>query len=301
MISSTESIAEQLLVFVHQSQDGYAIYCADDSLLYANDAFRQIFCIPADYQGLSFDDVIRLAHQQKYGIKIDADDIDSWLSYAHSRRRSRPFRLFEVDMEDGRWYLFSEQVGNQGDLLVQAKDITKQKLLENQLQKMALTDPLTGIANRRCFVDSVASELSRCRREQQPVSLLLLDLDHFKQVNDNYGHQVGDEALKSVSKTIRETLRQYDIFGRIGGEEFAVFLGNTGHEQAMEIAQRLCEAVSAQAIIYEKGQFELTTSIGITTVKDEANFEQLYLEADEALYHAKESGRNRVVAFGMPA
>lgn len=298
MANTHPSIAEQLLSFVNHSEDGYAIYCANDSLLFANDAFRQLFCIPDHYQGMTFDDVIRLAHGQQYGIKIEADDIDTWLLYAHSKRRSRPFRLFEVDMQDGRWYLFSEQVMNQGDLLVQAKDITRQKLLENQLHKMALTDPLTGIANRRCFVDSVESELSRCRREQQGVSFLLLDLDHFKKINDTYGHQGGDQALKSVSETIRQTLRQYDIFGRIGGEEFAVFLGNTDLTTAVDIAERLRQAIEKQVIVFDQVSFQVTTSVGLTSLPSSVEFEQLYLHADEALYRAKQAGRNRVVTYG---
>ncbi|GAA0359548.1 sensor domain-containing diguanylate cyclase [Bowmanella denitrificans] len=304
MTDTAHSVAQQLFEFIQQSRDGYAIYDVDDRLCYCNGVFKEMFCIEGAYQHLNFADLIRHTYAIGRGIRLDTDNIEVWLTQANAKRRSRPFRLFEVDMMDGRWFLLSEQIRQDGALLVQAKDITKQKVMESELirsvdtlHQMALTDALTGIANRRSFVESVESELSRCRRDTSLVSQLLLDLDHFKNINDTYGHQGGDAVLKQVANTIKKTLRQYDIFGRIGGEEFAVFLGSTDAQTAMEIAQRLCQAVAASTIHHGQAQIRVTTSIGVTTRECDTSFEQLYLEADDALYQAKQAGRNRVISY----
>lgn len=205
-------------------------------------------------------------------------------------------------MVDGRWFLFSEQMLPDGEILLQTKDITKQKITEQhlneharQLTSLALTDELTQIANRRSFVASVQSEIKRCSRQNSPVALLLLDIDHFKRVNDTYGHHAGDEVLRQLAQLIKTTLREYDTFGRIGGEEFGIFLAETKQQTAFEVAERLRQLVANTMLQVENQQLQITLSIGIALADNESSFEQLYADADDALYEAKRSGRNKTV------
>lgn len=302
MINSFHHYAKLLADFANQSKDGYAIFSADDILICANNAFLGTFNQTVNNMiGLNFTEIIRLAFTEKTGPKIDTDDIEQWLVLAAKERRSRDFRLFEVDLVDGRWFLFSEQLLPTGELLLQTKDITKQKILEQHLSErtrsltnLALTDELTRIANRRSFVASVQSELSRCERSNFKVALLLLDIDYFKSVNDNHGHQAGDAVLQQVAKRISGTLREYDIFGRIGGEEFGVFLAETDRTTAAEVAERLRQLIAAEPFVLSGLALPVTISIGVATGTC-MSFEQLYAEADSALYKAKHAGRNQVV------
>lgn len=296
------SNTELLSKFIEITKDGYGIFDQDDYLIYANDAFMDIFCMTAaEGIGKNFCCVVKNAFEKKRGINIESDNIEDWLTYVDSVRRQVPYRIFEVDLVDGRWVLFSEQMLASGELLVQTKDITRQKVTESNLKnsvsklhKLALTDELTQLANRRSFVDSVASELARCKRNKGFVTMLVIDLDFFKIVNDSYGHHAGDAALVHVSGILKHAIRQYDIVGRIGGEEFAIFLGATAMEEALVIAERIRNMVAHTPLLYEGQKIVLTTSIGLTCRSCSANFEQLYTEADEALYLAKSQGRNKV-------
>ena len=151
-------------------------------------------------------------------------------------------------------------------------------------------------ANRaRSSVSARASEeLSKCRRTAQPCCLLMIDLDHFKRVNDTYGHASGDEALRQLARIARSTLRDFDMFGRIGGEEFAVMLSAVDVKQAVDIGNRLREAMSAQTITHEAKQFRITLSGGVVRATDQDSVESLLEAADAALYRAKNTGRNRI-------
>ena len=165
--------------------------------------------------------------------------------------------------------------------------------LQNTLTRSAMTDGLTGVANRRAFDEALDRELARANRSANEVSLLLLDLDHFKVLNDRFGHAVGDEVLARVARELSVTLRPSDTFARYGGEEFAVILPETSSRAASEIAERLRLAMGA--VIAPDGQ-QVTISIGSATVDPiqglDANL--LIRTADRALYRAKESGRDRV-------
>lgn len=301
MPNSFYHCATLLADFATHSKDGYAIFSANDILVCANNAFLGTFNQSAtNLVGLNFTDIMRLAFKEKTGPRFDTDNIEQWLENSLLVRRSREFRLFEVDLIDGRWFLFSEQVLPTGELLLQTKDITKQKILEQHLNErtrsltdLALTDELTRIANRRSFVASVQSELSRCERSHLKVALLLLDIDYFKSVNDNYGHQAGDEVLQQLAFRISNTLREYDIFGRIGGEEFGVFLAETDRETALQVAERLRILIAAEPFVIAGRPLPITISVGVATGEGHS-FEHLYGEADTALYKAKSAGRNQV-------
>jgi diguanylate cyclase (GGDEF)-like protein len=145
-------------------------------------------------------------------------------------------------------------------------------------------------------MDRSELELSRTKRYDNALSVLMLDIDHFKQINDTYGHQAGDMVLKSLALTFQEVLRNVDIIGRLGGEEFAAVLPETGIEIATEVAERLRQVISAgEVVLTDSVKVQFTVSIGIAAFIDKnSNLDMLLNEADKALYRAKQSGRNRV-------
>ncbi|MCP5244464.1 MAG: sensor domain-containing diguanylate cyclase [Burkholderiales bacterium] len=173
-------------------------------------------------------------------------------------------------------------------------------ILRDRLKYNSLNDALTGINNRRFFDQRLLEEISRCKRLQKPISCLFIDVDHFKQFNDNFGHASGDMVLKQVACIIRHALRKSDIVGRYGGEEFAILLPDTGHRNAVNIAERIRESIQNHNYKFDKHQLQVTVSIGIADFQKFADenktlaeiAELLIAAADSALYKAKQSGRN---------
>jgi len=162
------------------------------------------------------------------------------------------------------------------------------------LTEVAISDPLTGLHNRRSFQVRLAEEVERTRRSQVPFTLLLLDLDHFKQVNDRFGHQAGDHALQAVAAVLHRQLRAVDLPARIGGEEFAVLLPDTAGAGALEAAERLRAAIAAHPIPHQHATITVSTSIGVAWCPAHADTgDGLLRVADQALYQAKRGGRNR--------
>jgi diguanylate cyclase (GGDEF)-like protein/PAS domain S-box-containing protein len=167
------------------------------------------------------------------------------------------------------------------------------------LEQRAYSDPLTGLANRRAFIERASSELARTVRHHGMLSLLMMDIDHFKRVNDTHGHGAGDLVLQAVSAVCEHAVRAGDLVSRIGGEEFAILLPDTGPERAMEIAERLREALAEHITTLEDGStVNVTASLGVTTLQDhDSPFETLLEQADQAMYRAKRQGRNQVCRF----
>jgi len=164
-----------------------------------------------------------------------------------------------------------------------------------QIQQLAITDSLTGVYNRRYFFDAAQLEFHRSTRYRRPLSIIMVDLDNYKTINDVHGHLIGDLALKDFSKLLTDHIRETDILGRYGGDEFSILLPETDKNQAMEIAERLKELVSKTQIIIDQTRFYTTISVGVSSINDRVtNFSQLLLSADMALYDAKKGGRNRV-------
>lgn len=183
--------------------------------------------------------------------------------------------------------------------------------LENNLnfemmRRTSLIDPLTGVNNRRFLEQRIGEEIYRGQRFDQPVSCLFLDIDHFKVINDSYGHQAGDHVLSLIAKMVKKLLRSNDVLARYGGEEFVALLANIEEIKAREIAERIRESVKKLAIIYEKKKITITISIGLSTYSssnapslstaDVAT--KLIQSADTALYAAKKGGRDRVESGG---
>jgi len=171
-------------------------------------------------------------------------------------------------------------------------------LMYKQMETMATTDGLTGLTNHRTFQDRFADLVERSQRHGHQAAMLLCDVDHFKNVNDTYGHPVGDEVLRRVARVLQEATRKIDIPARYGGEEFAVVLEATDLEGALGLAERIREDVAAMILDSEQGTFSINMSIGVTSFPaDGATPAELIERADLALYHAKENGRNQVVCY----
>ncbi|MUM77264.1 PAS domain S-box protein [Pseudodesulfovibrio sp. F-1] len=177
------------------------------------------------------------------------------------------------------------------------RDITERKTTEARLRELATTDSLTGLYNRRRFMELAEREFVRSRRYQGALTMLMMDIDHFKRVNDTHGHDVGDEVLRELAHISRVTLREPDVLGRLGGEEFGVLLPETDAAAALEVAERLRRAIEDASMVTAAGEMRITVSIGAAASDADADSVATLLKrADVALYAAKEAGRNRVVA-----
>jgi len=190
-----------------------------------------------------------------------------------------------------------EQV-HQHTVALESKIEERTKELEQakkELEKLAFTDHLTGIANRNAFFKQADEELGRSRRLSYDIGLMMLDLDHFKSINDNYGHDAGDEVLKAVSKTMSDCLRKQDTLGRIGGEEFAIIVPGADKIGMHRLAKRLQASLELQKFSFLGKDEKITVSIGYTKIIDEELFKSALKRADEHLYTAKNNGRNQFI------
>ena len=182
--------------------------------------------------------------------------------------------------------------------------MTKERA-DREIQHLALTDPLTRTLNRRAFMDQAAQELSFSRRHELPLALIMLDVDHFKRINDRYGHLVGDDVLIELTRLLTSRLRKQDVFGRYGGEEFCILLPGTDGAGALAVAESLRLAVESAVFAAACGGVSVTISLGASTFSDaemdpESSLTRLFGDADAALYQAKRGGRNRT-SVSQPA
>lgn len=187
------------------------------------------------------------------------------------------------------------EIDNKKLLLECFSDISKQKNMEARLREMAEIDFLTGIFNRRHFIESAEREIARSKRYNTRFSVIMLDIDWFKKINDQFGHAAGDEILKGVAELCQKTLRETDIIGRMGGEEFAVLLAESDMDGALIVSERIRQSVASHAFNFDGQAIQCTVSLGVASVihgKD--NLKIIMKRADAALYDAKKEGRNKV-------
>ncbi|MEW6991172.1 GGDEF domain-containing protein [Colwelliaceae bacterium 6441] len=171
--------------------------------------------------------------------------------------------------------------------------------IQNRLKNIADHDELTGVFNRRCFHELAGSALSYCNKTHQKVSLIMFDLDHFKSINDNYGHPVGDWALKKTIEVCQGLCRKNDIIGRFGGEEFTILLPGCGNKKAKELAEIYRQAIDDITTEEIELDFNISASFGVCSSEHGLTLDDVIKAADLAMYHAKEQGRNRVSVFGV--
>lgn len=192
----------------------------------------------------------------------------------------------------------AQLVEAQGNLREQAAELERTC---KSMQVMAMTDPLTQMANRRRFFDALDENFQHLICNLQPISLLILDIDHFKAINDNYGHQAGDKVLQELADVIQRSIRHSDLAARIGGEEYAILMTDACPEAAAAVAKKIKKAIEAHAFsLDENRQVFITVSIGVCTLTQRPccfDVEKLYGFADQALYHSKHNGRNSISVY----
>lgn len=185
--------------------------------------------------------------------------------------------------------------GDLQTMIAFSTDVTELYQLKEKFEELANTDELTGIYNRRYFFENANREFDRARRYEQTLVVISLDVDHFKAVNDNYGHPIGDQVLIKIAQLISPTIRAQDVFARIGGEEFSVLLPNISKADSMHAAERLRELLDANIIKINSIELPIKISLGVSVLKkSDLSFQDLYARSDMALYKAKSHGRNNV-------
>lgn len=274
----------------------FALFSPEDELAYGSRAFRLLFDVQPN--ALTFTDIMHHCHDKCVGPKIGTP-VEAFLDMACRKRRSSPQRAFEIDVNDGRWFLVNETLLPGGWLWHVFTDITMLKSNERVLQLArdaarlaADTDPLTGLLNRRAAMERLEAAMRVAQDDGVPLSLVLIDLDNFKSINDRYGHANGDRVLKHFAAAGRQELRGGDIFARIGGEEFLVLMPGTGMRQATDAIERL-RSHMARAENRADLCCSYTMSAGIAEFCGTAA-EDLFERADRALYRAKHLGRDRI-------
>jgi diguanylate cyclase (GGDEF)-like protein/PAS domain S-box-containing protein len=175
------------------------------------------------------------------------------------------------------------------------RDVSDQREATEALRRAVACDHLTGLSNRRALFEACELELERWRRTPRPLTMVLVDADHFKRINDNFGHSIGDAVLRHLASGLSATFRAMDVVARLGGEEFVVLLPGCDEEAAAMVAQRLCDRIAAQPVTVEEAIVHYTVSVGVASMDaDVAGVEELIERADKAMYAAKAGGRNRV-------
>lgn len=244
---------------------------------------------------------------QKLTEAVTSVDLDSLKDQQVDLQQAQANELTELEEAFNRMLnrLENERVAHDSAMETLHKELEQQvaerthdlQRANQQLEQLVRTDPLTGVANRRHFVERVQIEIQRAHRENTPLALLMLDLDHFKSINDTWGHSSGDSVLRNFAALISGLSRTSDLLARLGGEEFAMILPNTGLEGALELASRILELVRQQSIDTGTAPIFYSTCIGAATLaSQESSYEPLLKRADAALYRAKKGGRDRVMA-----
>jgi diguanylate cyclase (GGDEF)-like protein/PAS domain S-box-containing protein len=261
----------------------------DQHVVLANERCATLFDVPLD-------EVVGQRTRDYYAVPNERDELIGKL-VKHGQLDSVLVRLKKRGGEEF-WAEMSARIvelDGQRCSLVGIHDVTKQKNLEEKLRELATRDSLTGAANRRHFVELAQRERERSLRSKSALSLCLFDADHFKRINDDYGHVAGDHALTTMARAAQGALRAADVLGRLGGEEFAILLPDTDLTGALVVAERVRVAVASSVVRSSEGsEISVTISVGVAQLKADESLEQLLKRADVALYAAKDHGRDRV-------
>ncbi|KAF1029022.1 MAG: Diguanylate cyclase DosC [Pseudomonas sp.] len=257
---------------------------------------------PERILGLFFRELQRLVPLDALQYRHDASDLR--LEFGHRGHHSVSYSLSHDGEHLGELVFrrnqrfIEEELNKLQSLLATLLYPMRNALLYRAATRSALRDPLTETGNRIAMDQALQREIDMARRHLQPLSLLMLDIDHFKRINDTHGHAIGDQVLKAVASAIKSQLRNVDMVFRFGGEEFLILLSNTGREAASMVGERLRQAAQAQDYRAQEVPIELTVSLGCATLLAAESAESLLRRADNALYVAKRNGRNRQAMAG---
>lgn len=286
----------RLLDAVNTIPDGFALYDKNDRLLLCNEHYTRIYDKTADLMvpGVHFEEIIRKGVERgQYADAIGNEE--AWIAERMERHRKLD-QPVEQKLPSGRWIRVEERRTREGGYVGVRVDITELKNQQAELSRLAWTDSLTGALNRRRFIELAEQEMHRSIRSGRPLALIMMDIDHFKAINDVYGHAAGDIVLIEMVRRWKEELRDYDILARVGGEEFAILLPDCDTSGATLVMQRLLERTSVRSVKLEVGEVLLTVSGGLVCCdRENESVESAIDRADRALYQAKQEGRNRFV------
>lgn len=289
--------ADLCTTIVEASEDGVVVIDAGHNIAYYNEGARRIFgYAPEEVTGKPLDLLIPERFHLQHGMHIHEFGAGS----AATKQMAHRARQIYGRRKDGSEFVSSVQIikiGSKGNRYYAAivRDISENKKTEEELLRLAATDPLTGAFNRREFTALADREALRASRYHHALSILMLDLDHFKKLNDTYGHAAGDKALQRFTTLCCNALRNVDIFGRWGGEEFVALLPETTADGAAIIAERLRKMVAETVVHFNDHKITFTVSIGIAQYRDnETSVDAPLSRADAAVYDAKKAGRNRI-------
>jgi two-component system cell cycle response regulator len=236
-------------------------------------------------------------------IQVDRDSVSR--KHARIERRSGAWMLVDLESTNGTYVddrpIFEHQLLD-GDLVKIGSTIFKfltggniETAYYEEIYRMTIIDGLTQAYNKRFLVENLERELARCARSKRPLSLVMIDIDFFKKINDEYGHLTGDHVLKELARRIKGRIRRDEIFARYGGEEFAVMLPEAPLENALQFAEQVRSLVEQDPFEFDADRLKVTISLGVACVTEDLGVDDFIKMADENLYRAKRSGRNRVI------
>lgn len=295
-LSEREQLFSSLLVSVNAVL--WAFNWETRQVLYVSPAYERIFGRSAG---------LLLSDYNEWRDSIYPDDLDyAERSLAEVMVKGavedREYRIIAADgqvrwLSDKCFINRQDEPGKPVIIVGIAEDITEKKHMESELHRLATTDVLTQSSNRRHFFDCAHLEFDKARQHGTPLAFLLLDIDDFKLINDTYGHPEGDNVLQRIAEAGQEALRRGDVFGRIGGEEFAAVFPGCAPDMAMQVAERLQREIQKLSFSHDGQTFTITVSQGLTSLTPEdESLEVLFARADAAMYEAKRQGKNRIIS-----
>jgi diguanylate cyclase (GGDEF)-like protein len=265
---------------------------------FINRAYYRMFALTPRPCGATYHLTDLIAHARTAGIyDTGGQAMDDYVRARLALIRNGTPSAMQLRVSDGRILNFQAKILPDGGRMITFDDITDLVRSADQLRVLATVDDLTKLLNRRHFLESLKSEFSRAQEHGRPLSVLMIDADDFKRINDRHGHSAGDDVLRAMAERCLAAVRRSDLVGRLGGEEFAIALADTDMPDALQTAQRLCRGVAAEPFTVDGDKLHVTVSIGVAARRAQhSDPDDLLRFADRALYAAKANGRNCVIA-----
>jgi diguanylate cyclase (GGDEF)-like protein/PAS domain S-box-containing protein len=284
---------------IEQSSNGVIIVDTNHQIEYVNPAFTTM-------TGYSFEEVVgQSVEDSKQAIGLTEVDPSVWDKLAAGELLEHEVH-YKKKTGEAYWERLvlasiRSSEGGISHFAIIKEDITLKKMAADELREIAISDPLTGLYNRRHFFSEAERAFQHVLRYKEPLTVLMIDVDHFKNINDTHGHQVGDEVLKALGMRLRHSVRAADTIGRYGGEEFAIVMPVTQVSAAQLMAERLCKRLAEEPVQTLHGPLNLTVSIGVAAyaLENDRSLSDVLAKADQALYAAKAAGRNRVEVWSQ--